>query len=63
MRDVSRFSMIKIETNVGIRTEITEPETTVSLLDNVLCARDALFEVKLSDGLSAHRKLIDLLPK
>jgi hypothetical protein len=62
--------MIKIETNVRFKTELSdsespllEPVSTATLMDNVLQARDRLFEVKLSDGLAAHRKLIELLPK
>lgn len=55
--------MIKPETQIKIDDVLVQPESTIRVLDEVMNARDALFEAKLSDGFTAHKKLMDSLPK
>ena len=39
-----------------------EKESSIPF-DDILKARDELFEKRLADGLKAHRKLLEMLPK
>jgi hypothetical protein len=51
--------MIKFETHFSIEPE---PESnSIAYLDELLLARDHLFDVQLSKGLGAHRRMIELV--
>lgn len=48
---------------LNFNSTITPMPNSIELLDNIIKARDELFEKQLGDGLKAHRKLSGLVMK
>jgi len=46
---------------LNFNSTITPMPNSIELLDDIMKARDELFEKQLADGLKAHRKLAGLL--
>ncbi len=55
-------SKVRFTTEIGeVENFFIETEGTVNLLDELLVARDELFEKKLKDGLKNHNRLLKVL--
>lgn len=61
--DESGYNNSNKMNTLNFNSTITPTPNSIALLDDIMKARDELFEKQLGDGLKAHRKLAGLVMK